>query len=111
MSRKSTHSPQVEEILESLNGIEKAEPRPFFFTRLQARMARESDPSVFGRAISVFSRPAVVMATLLVFLLVNGYFLFNRMSPSQPATEEVTYQALAVEYTNLNAPALYDSNH
>lgn len=110
MARKNTPSAPVEDILESLSGIERAEPKPFFFTRLQARMSREADPSLWGKTVSLLSRPAIAMATLFLILLINGYFVFNRMHPSPSTPEEVTYQALAVEYTNLNAPALYDTN-
>jgi hypothetical protein len=108
MAKKRLSDSQVEEILDSLTGIGKAEPRPFFYTRLQARMSAETDSSAWGRAVALISRPAVALAMLVVFLLVNGYILFNRVERDPVQAQEQSYQALAVEHADV--PALYASN-
>jgi hypothetical protein len=108
MPKKQLTDQQVEEILDSLSGMEKAEPRPFFYTRLQARMAKEADNSAWGRTISLVSRPAVAFSAVVLFLLMNGYFLFNKFGQQPPPSEE-TYQALAVEYSEMNSP-FYEVN-
>ncbi len=65
-----------EEVLNSLEGIQKAEPMPFLYTRIQARMNREnnSTESLFFRFIA---RPAFALSLALFFLIVNGYVLFS----------------------------------
>lgn len=103
MPKKRLTDQQVEEILDSLSGMEKAEPRPFFYTRLQARMAVETDPSAWGKTMAILSRPVVALAALVIFLLVNGFILFNKFERKSVVTEE-SYQALAVEYSEMNSP-------
>jgi hypothetical protein len=71
-------------------------------------MASEADNSAWGRIISLISRPAVAFSAVVLFLLINGYFLFNKFN-QEPAANEQSYQALAVEYTEINSP-FYDVN-
>jgi hypothetical protein len=106
MARKQRTELQVEEILDSLSGMERAEPRPFFYTRLQARLAAETDPSAWGRAMAFLSRPAVSMATLILFLLVNGVILFSAVRKNQ-ATEVDSSQAIASEYVEVGNQYAY----
>lgn len=108
MAKKQRTDRQVDEILDSLSGLEQASPRPFFYTRLQARMSAETDMSAWGRAVALVSRPAVALAMLVVFLLVNGYILFNRVERDPLPAQESSYQSLAVEHSDI--PALYASN-
>lgn len=108
MSKKRLTDRQVEEILDSLSGLGKAEPRPFFYTRLQARMSAETDTSAWGKAVALVSRPAVALAMLAIFLLVNGYILFNRVERDPAHAQEQSYQALALEQSDI--PAIYVSN-
>jgi hypothetical protein len=108
MPKKRLTDRQVDEILDSLSGMEKAEPRSFFYTRLQARMSAETDTSAWGRVVALVSRPAVALAMVVVFLLVNGYILFNRVERDPLPTQDQSYQALAVEHSDV--PALYASN-
>jgi hypothetical protein len=106
MARKQRTEQQMDEILDSLSGMEKADPRPFFYTRLQARMAAETDPSLWGRSIAFLSRPAVSMATLVLFLLVNGAILFSAVKKNE-AEEGDNSQSLASEYVEMGNQYAY----
>jgi len=106
MSKQSNRELDLEKILSSLDGLEKAEPAPFFYTRLQARMMR-TENSVMQQVFSFVTRPAFVLATGLFVLLLNGYILVNKIEEKEAATEETT-QMLAIEYTNLNS-SIYDN--
>lgn len=59
---------EIEQTLRSLDGIERATPKPFFFTRVQARLDRHTAP---GRNTTWVFRPAYVMASLGLVLLLN----------------------------------------
>ncbi len=85
----------VEETLESLNGIQRAEPTPFFFTRLQARMARE-EKNIWERVASLLSKPAVAFASLLLILSFNAFFLFNTGSTTSPGTNSSFSQSSSI---------------
>lgn len=92
----------LDKMLDSLEGLKKAEPAPFFFTRLQARMAGPED-TLLQKLMMFVTRPAFAMCTGILILLLNGYFLFNTLQAKDVQQEEST-QMLAVEYSSLNAP-------
>ncbi|MBC7568692.1 MAG: hypothetical protein H7319_03020 [Spirosoma sp.] len=59
---------EVEKTFRSIEGIERAEPTPFFLTRTQARLARHTtSQSLTGWVF----RPAYVLASLGLVLLLN----------------------------------------
>lgn len=107
MANKNFSEQELETILNSLDGIQKASPQPFLYTRLMARMQR-ADDNAWSRALQLVSKPAFALGLIIVFLMINGYILLNQFSNSpEPAIEST--QALALEYTSLTSP-FYDNN-
>ena len=85
----------TEEIINSLEGIQRAEPPPFLYTRVYARLlARQNSTEL--TLFSFVTRPAFVMAIALLIVLMNGYFMANRNGMLN--TQEEVGQSLAVEY-------------
>lgn len=84
-----------DEVINSLEGIQRAEGTPFLFTRIQARMKKEeSRPEmVFLRLIT---RPAFALTIAVFFIGINAYLIANNFSPKQ-APDEMG-QPLAAEY-------------
>jgi hypothetical protein len=107
MANKNFSDQEIEAILNSLEGIQKATPQPFLYTRLMARM-QWADNSVWSRVLQFVSKPAYALGLIVVFLLINGYILFNQFNTTTEPAEEST-QALAMEYTSLTSP-FYDNN-
>jgi hypothetical protein len=68
---------QVEAILNSLDGIERAAPEPFFYTRLMARMDQLND-SPWNKWLQILSKPSIAVAILSLFILLNGVMLFSK---------------------------------
>jgi len=68
---------QVEAILNSLDGIERAAPEPFFYTRLMARMDQLND-SPWNKWVQILSKPSIAVAILSLFILLNGVMLFSK---------------------------------
>ncbi|WP_336516944.1 hypothetical protein [Pollutibacter soli] len=101
MNKHSHNESDFEKILSSLDGLTPAEPRPFFYTRLQARMMK-SEQSSIQRAMKLVAKPAFVLGTGILVLLLNGYILFSKLEQKQVQAEEST-QMLASEYTSLNS--------
>jgi len=87
MKSKNELEKKVQETLESLDGISRAEPNPFFYTRLTARLQRDV-PSVWESIGAFISRPAVAIATLCLILALNALILFRSddNSSSLPVT-------------------------
>jgi hypothetical protein len=89
----------TEDILNSLEGIRRAEPSPFLFTRVQARlMKEESRPEI--TIFRFVTRPAFAISFALFFLLINGYLVNSKMQEEH--TMEEIGQPIAAEYVQHN---------
>jgi hypothetical protein len=89
----------TEEILSSLDGIVKAEPRPFLFTRIQARMMQEEKLPELA-VLRFITRPAFVLGLTLLFISINAYIAINRTESGN--AEEIS-QPIAAEYVQPDA--------
>lgn len=69
-------TPLTDEFLQSLEGMSHAEPQPYFYTRLQARIQRS------GEVFTAW-KPSFAFALSLV-LVMNIYFLKNNDRVQQP---------------------------
>jgi hypothetical protein len=71
---------KVEETLNSLDGIKRATPQPWLFSRIKARLSREEaeERTVWGTMGSFLSKPVVAIAGLCLILLFNGAVLLNQ---------------------------------
>jgi hypothetical protein len=73
---------EVEKTLNSLEGINQAEPKAFFYTRLHARMEKELlEPKVF---LGFQFKPIYAYSTLAVILLLNIFTILNLTKPDAP---------------------------
>ena len=102
MEKLPTIQNEVELTLNSLNGMQRAEASPFFFTRLTAKM--EASPlSFWTRAMAFLSQPAVSLSLLLFFLVLNGYLVFSSLQESEEVSSTQDYVAQQISYfDNLN---------
>lgn len=100
----------VDDALASLDGIRRAEPAPFFHTRLMARM-EGGRASGLDRFLSFISRPAFAITTAVIFLLLNGFILATMMRARQGAASEDPGQALAYEYSHATPDNTFYANN
>lgn len=82
---------KIDEILSSLDGIQRAGARPFMYTRVMARMQSE-DRTVWGRVVSYIARPAVALACMIAVIATNAYFITK--------TEKQEEEAAAISATS-----------
>lgn len=101
---KTDYDKKTEEILSSLDKIQKAVAPDFFYTRLKARMEKESEVPA---ARPWVLRPVYTFAALVIILLINAFVLFKENSTNQTTTTVDPMQSIAAEY-NLNDNSLYD---
>lgn len=81
---------QVQAALDSLDGIQRAEPQPFFYTRLMGRLQRDQR-TIWETMGSFLARPAVAFASLFLILLLNVFIVTqrdNEANSSLPAIVE-----------------------
>jgi hypothetical protein len=66
---------EIEQTLHSLDGMSAAEPNPFFYTRLKARMEKEllTPRKVFGWQV----KPIYAISTLSIILILNAITIFT----------------------------------
>lgn len=102
-----TANNRTEEILSSIDKIERATAPDFFYTRLKARMERENE----SPARPWFLKPAYTFAVLFIVLVINAFVLFkgNLLKSSEGISENDTMLSIAAEY-NLNDNSVYDLN-
>lgn len=71
MTRKPEIERKVEDALNSLEGIQRAEAQPWFFARVKARIERGRNQTTWEKAGTFLARPAVALAALCLVLTLN----------------------------------------
>ncbi len=90
MDNRQDIGKRADKTLDSLDGIKRAEPQAFFYTRLKARLERE-EKNIWERAGSFLARPAVAVIGLCVILVFNIAILVQKeMSTSTPQGPSLT---------------------
>jgi hypothetical protein len=79
---------KVEEILQSLDGMNQAAPAPWFYTRVMAKLQKD-EKTGWMKMASFLSRPAVAIAGLCIILVMNTVLLLkqdNQATATTPAS-------------------------
>jgi hypothetical protein len=98
---------EVDKVLDSLDGSVKASPRPFFYTRVMARL-QQDERLFWNKALIFLSRPSIAIATIFLAIGINAFVFYDsRREPSQPTAEEE--QVFASDY-NLANNSIYDTS-
>jgi hypothetical protein len=113
MNRQSDSGKKANKTLESLEGIQRAELRPYFYTRLIGRLGRD-EKTLWETMGSFLARPVVVAICLCFVLVFNAFILYRQDSdkgyssiPSQPEqlitdNEYVLASGSSFDYENLD---------
>src|SRR4051812_15983466 len=96
MYQKHEIEQRIEETLDSLHGIQRAEANPFLYTRIQARL--NLSKSAIERVVVFAGRPAFAFLVLVVVLATNLMVMLNGPSNSPAVKQEQTQLAVADEY-------------
>jgi len=98
---------RIEKALESLDGIQRATPQPYFYTRLKARLSRKEKE--WSGITGFISRPAYALAMICIVLLVNTWAVMNSSKESSQANpiQVANDQQLPDEY-NVAVNTFYD---
>lgn len=97
MENKRNNS--TDEVLNSLDGIQRATMPDFFYTRLKARMENGVQPV---KQSSWALRPVYAMAALVLVLIINVAVIFKSKDTKESISPDIeSIQSIAAEY-NLN---------
>lgn len=104
MNNKEQLNKLIDEALNSVDDIRRAEPRPFLLTRIQAKR-NSGVESAWEKAGWFIARPAVAFAGLCMIIAINAMvIMFNRPSgsatvseqPAQAQTDEFSYTVATI---------------
>lgn len=101
---------KLEDILNSLDGVRRAEAPVFFYTRLKARMERELEPFL---PVSKRRYPAFALAAVIAVMLINAFVLFSRNGNSaEPvaSSESDALQSIAADNNINDVSGIFDLN-
>ncbi len=99
MNSKQLPETEIEAVLNSLEGVQRAEATPFFYTRLKARMEREYSSKGFAGV--AWLRPSMAFAILAIFVILNVVTIINKKTnPEQVSakTNATVAEQMAKEY-------------
>jgi hypothetical protein len=109
MNRKEHIDKMIDEALGSIDHANRAQPRPYLLTRIQARMKRTTE-SAWEKAGLFIGRPAVAFTGLCLLILINlSVLVFNGSEASVTGTEQVA-QTPADEFSYTVA-TIYDTEN
>lgn len=106
MKQKQHIDKQVEDTLNSLDGLHKASPGHYFFTRVHAHLNRKQK-DVWEQTLSFLLRPAVLAASVLAIILVDIIALTNLKSTENNQAVIEQAQVFADEY-DFTIATIYD---
>ncbi|RPE08976.1 hypothetical protein EGT74_18355 [Chitinophaga lutea] len=89
---------ETEQTMRSLDGAERAEPAPYFYTRLMARMQQARPADAWDRLIALITRPSVAITALILVLGANGFMFVSQLNNSTELVETTRQQTFADEY-------------
>ncbi|MET0636290.1 MAG: hypothetical protein ABWZ25_09710 [Chitinophagaceae bacterium] len=112
MEKRDDMNEKVEGVMQSLDGIKRADPGPWFFSRLSQRLG--SNPRSPWFYIGAFlSRPSVAISGVMAVLILNLVLLLNQQSEVETASlplnfssenEYITASNSSYDYENLVQP-------
>lgn len=99
---------EINRTLGSLEGVQRAEPGDFFFTRLQARLGRKEPADAWERFIGVIARPSVAFTALALILAVNGIMFAINLPTAERQEQAALQQAFLDDEYQLGISNFYE---
>jgi len=99
MNIKNNIQKEVEKTLQSIDQISRAAANPFLFTRIKAKMQRESN--VWERIVSFVTKPAIAVVVLVVIFVTNGWFVLQAQHQrvTSDSSQVATAYDVSAEYS------------
>lgn len=109
MKREENINKMIEEALSSLDDAQRATPKPYLFTRINARMNKGSD-SGWEKAGWFITRPAVAFGCLSLIVMINAMVIFYSKTTTAVATADMAVQNTGDEFSYTVA-TIYDNDN
>ena len=109
MNKKEQINKLIEEALNSVDNISRAEAKPYLLTRINARM-RKGTESAWEKAGWFIGRPAVAFTGLCLVLLINVMVIVINNSSDTTTVAEQSVQTQTDEFSYTVA-TIYDNEN
>jgi hypothetical protein len=96
---------KIDAAFNSLDHIQKAEPRPFLFTRIEARIRDER--SRWAKISSFVGKPVIAFACIFFVLMINTSVILFSNNSSSSLAQSGSELATADEYSQVSS-TLYE---
>ena len=96
MKQENDIEKKVDAALNSLEGIQRAEPQPWLFARVKGRLMKE-DKTQWEIIGSILSKPVIAIAGLCLILMLNVFLLYTQKNESSSTLITQTGQAVENE--------------
>ncbi|RYG03270.1 MAG: hypothetical protein EOO02_08805 [Chitinophagaceae bacterium] len=106
MEQKRSIPTLVESTLNSVDGLTRATPGPFFYTRVMARMDAE-EKNLWEKATAFITRPIVIAVVICCILLLNVTAMFQQTELSSEVASEQAAGTLVDQY-KIASTSFYD---
>ncbi|MCH5689959.1 hypothetical protein LWM68_40480 [Niabella sp. W65] len=90
---------EIDEILNSLDGVTRAEARPYMHTRIMARIQEENN--FWTKTVGFLAKPAVAIACIAAVLLANTYTVI-KSDYTEPEVSTITSSVVSDGLQNEN---------
>lgn len=100
---------KTEESLHSLDGLKRAQPKPFLLTRVMAAIHKQQETSqnVWSKAGAFISRPGIAFAGMVLIICINlSIFFISRNNSNRESI--VQNNSLLKDEFAINASTIYD---
>lgn len=104
MEDKFIHK-KIDEVMHSLDNINRASPRPFLFTRVEARMQNEKN--IWVKLSSFVARPVIAFTCICFVLIINTMAIFLLNNSGNSLTQQGNELATVDEYSQVSS-TLYE---
>jgi hypothetical protein len=106
---KKIYSKNIDEIVVSVEGIQRADPSPYFYAKLMHKMSELQENK--SRSFIFQFKPVLVIGVLTVIFSMNTFLLIKQTNNQHQSQTGITKKALTVndfssEY-NLNTTTVY----
>lgn len=102
--KKHTES-RIDAIIDSTNGIKRAEANPYLYTRIMSKLGEEK--SVWASISGFITRPAIVLSTLCLVIILNVFVVTNSKEETTTSTAQ-TNSLNDNEYQQMASATAYD---
>jgi hypothetical protein len=88
MNNKKQVEQRVEATLNSFHGATSALPKPFLFTRINARLNAKQE-SIWDKSLYFISRPAIALVAVCIVIVVNIFVIANDDTTNAAIADDV----------------------